>query len=133
MHPDTQEQDFETTQNANEVSGRFLSDLFGALERQGFPASGLLGDLPIPVSESGAIVGPVEWNDFCEFLRRLGRAVDGPTGRSHAPDNCARISRLRERYPPRARATSLRHVRSRDPRSPRSARRRDARSNITQQ
>jgi len=80
MDPDLEEIPTETTQNAHEVSGRFLGDFFRALERQGIPVTELLGDLPIPLGENGQIGGPVEWAHFCEFMRRLGREVDGPAG-----------------------------------------------------
>ena len=53
------------------VSGRFLSDFFGALEGQGILPSELLGDLPVPLDEHGQVSGPVDWDHFADFMRRL--------------------------------------------------------------
>lgn len=69
-----------TTEEPRLVSGRFLSDFFRVLERQGIPASELLGDLPIPVNERGQVRAPVEWNHFTELMRRLENRVGGPAG-----------------------------------------------------
>lgn len=67
-----------TTEDPNRVSGRFLSDFFRALERQGLPASEILGDLPVALGEDGDVTEPVEWDHFVELMRRLGRALGGP-------------------------------------------------------
>lgn len=80
MHPGHAETISGTTQDERFVSGRFLSDLLGALERQDIPASGLLGDLPIPLDGSGGVSGSVEWDYFAEFMGRLGRLVGGASG-----------------------------------------------------
>ncbi len=80
MNPDTPETAFETTRDTGLVSGRFLSDLLCALERQGIPANELLGDLPISLDERGEIRGIVEWNDFTDFMRRLEHQVGGKAG-----------------------------------------------------
>jgi len=70
-----------TGEGCNRVSGRFLTDLFRALERHGVPASRLLGDLPVPRGETDAIItGPVEWWIFTDFMKRLEREVGGPEG-----------------------------------------------------
>jgi PAS domain S-box-containing protein len=69
-----------TSQRSGLISGRFLNAFFDSLERAEIPALGLLGDLPIPLSALGRIRGPVEWNYFAEFLRRLEQRVGGPAG-----------------------------------------------------
>ena len=66
----------------NYVSGRFLTDFLGALERQGISGSQLIGDLPIPITDTGVsptrvAVSQVEWPDFVEFMKRLERAIGG--------------------------------------------------------
>ncbi|MEM9177779.1 MAG: PAS domain S-box protein [Myxococcota bacterium] len=68
-----------TTTDPNRVSGRFLTDLFRVLDGQDLPSRELLGDLPIPLGEHGEVLGTVEWDPFAEFLRRLSRAVGGPS------------------------------------------------------
>jgi len=40
----------------------------------------LLGDLPIPVDETGRVTRSVEWTDFAEFMKRFEHYVDGPEG-----------------------------------------------------
>ncbi|MBJ18592.1 MAG: hypothetical protein GY910_18290 [bacterium] len=84
MDPDQEERVYGTSQNARFVSGRFLSDFFGALERQGIPASGLLGDLPICTGERGEVLGSVEGNHFADFMRRLEFEVEGRRVSEHA-------------------------------------------------
>lgn len=59
------------------VSGRFLSDLFRSLERQGVPATQMLGDLPIPIDESGRVTCSIDWDDFTEFMKRLEHHLGG--------------------------------------------------------
>ena len=69
-----------TTEEAQLVSGRFLSDFFRVLEGQGIPASELLGDLPIPIGEGGRVRSSVDWNLFAELMKRLENRLGGPTG-----------------------------------------------------
>ena len=87
MHSDLPEQEEQrrdpipsaTTESPDRVSGRFLTDFFRALDRLGLPAVDLLGDLPVPLGEHGEVTESVEWDHFVEFMRRLGRAVGGPS------------------------------------------------------
>ncbi|MHA7838699.1 MAG: PAS domain S-box protein [bacterium] len=65
---------------AGRVSGRFLTDLFRVLERHDVPAFSLLGDLPVPRSENGAIVDFVDWSTFTDLMQRLERELGGPEG-----------------------------------------------------
>jgi len=74
------ERDHDQREACNRVSARFLTDFFRVLERHGVPACRLLGDLPVPKGEMDAIVGPVEWSTFAEFMKRLEREVGGPEG-----------------------------------------------------
>ena len=67
----------DTTEDADRVSGRFLSDFFRSLERGGVPATELLGDLPIPLDETGRVARSVDWLDFVEFMKRLEHHVGG--------------------------------------------------------
>ena len=60
------------------VSGRFLTDFLGTLERHSIPAVQLLGDLPIPHDQGRLMGSRVEWADFVEFMKRLERHVGGP-------------------------------------------------------
>ena len=71
-------------EDSNYVSGRFLTDFFGGLERQGISVIQMLGDLPIPHVESRVVVARVEWPDFVELLKRLEHAVGG----SSALESC---------------------------------------------
>ena len=64
----------------HKVSGRFLSDLFRALEKRDIPARRLVGDLPIRLGESGDVLGDVDWNHFRDVMGRLERHLDGPAG-----------------------------------------------------
>jgi len=80
MRPDLNQDSKTTTEEAGLVSGRFLSDLFRSLERQGVPATQLLGDLPIPIDEAGRVTRRVEWADFADFMKRLEHHVGGPEG-----------------------------------------------------
>jgi PAS domain S-box-containing protein len=66
--------------DANHVSGRFLTDLLGTLERHGVSADQMIGDLPIPLDQSRITVSQVDWLDFVEFMKRLEHAVGGPSG-----------------------------------------------------
>jgi PAS domain S-box-containing protein len=63
-----------------QVSGRFVSDLLGSLERQGIATTQLLGDLPIPHDPSHLAASRVDWLDFVELMKRLEHAVGGVTG-----------------------------------------------------
>lgn len=92
MHPDRQESVRGTTQESRRVSGRFLSDLFRALERHGIPTIELLGDLPIPVGDRGQVRGSVDWNDFSDFLCRLERKVGGPSGLENCGEMIGRLA-----------------------------------------
>lgn len=65
---------------SREVSVRFLADFFRILDDRGIPVSQLLGDLPIGRSDDGSVVGPVDWNDFVELMKRLQLQVGGATG-----------------------------------------------------
>jgi PAS domain S-box-containing protein len=80
MHPGHDEIIHGTTQEPRLVSGRFLSDLFGVLERHRIPVVELLGDLPIPLDERGRVRGSIEWNDFTAFMRRLENRVGDAAG-----------------------------------------------------
>ncbi len=80
MHPGLMREAKATTEEPGLVSGRFLSDLFRSLERHNVPATQLLGDLPIPVDETGRVTRSVEWTDFSHFMKRLEHFVDGPEG-----------------------------------------------------
>jgi PAS domain S-box-containing protein len=62
------------------VSDRLMSELFRALDRHGIAPTRLIGDLPIPVDESGRVMKRVGWAAFCEFLRRLEPEVGGSDG-----------------------------------------------------
>jgi len=62
------------------VSGRFLSDFFSQLTKEGIPVVDLLGDLPIAVDERGVVQRPVEWSHFADLMQRLERHLDGPEG-----------------------------------------------------
>lgn len=62
------------------VSDRFLSSLFSALEKHGISPTGLLGDLPIAVDESGRVLDPVQWDLVCDLMRRLEHHVGGAEG-----------------------------------------------------
>ena len=75
---DDQAGDAGTTTDPSKVSGRFLSDLFRVLERQGLPAGELLGDLPVTLGENGEVIEAVDWDHFVEFMKRLSHAVGGP-------------------------------------------------------
>ncbi len=79
MHPDQRDLTSGTTESIELVSGRFLTDFFGALERQGIPARELVGDLPIPI-HGDVILAPVSWDAFAEFMRRLSHASGGEAG-----------------------------------------------------
>lgn len=63
-----------------DVSGRFLADVFRILEMKGIAVSPLLGDLPITRTDEGGVSGNVDWNEFAEFIRRLGLQVGGESG-----------------------------------------------------
>ena len=80
MHPDLIQDAKSTTEEAGLVSGRFLSDLFNSLEKHGVPATQMLGDLPIPIDETGKVTRSVEWVDFTNFMKRLEHHVGGPEG-----------------------------------------------------
>jgi PAS domain S-box-containing protein len=80
MHPDQMQDSKATSEEPGLVSGRFLSDLFNSLERHGIPATQMLGDLPIPIDESGRVTQPIEWADFADFMKRLEHHVGGPEG-----------------------------------------------------
>ena len=60
------------------VSGRFVSNFLGAMDRDGIPTTELLGDLPIDVGDSGRVARPVEWAVFADFLKRLEHHLGGP-------------------------------------------------------
>lgn len=62
------------------VSDRFLSSLFVALAQHDISPTGLLGDLPIAVDEDGRALNPVQWDLFCELMRRLEHHVGGADG-----------------------------------------------------
>ena len=79
-HPGQTETIADSSHDPYFVSGRFLSDFFGALERQGILPSDLLGDLPIRMGENGQVRGPVDWDHFSEFMRRLEHSVGGQAG-----------------------------------------------------
>jgi len=38
----------------------------------------MLGDLPIPIDESGRVIESIEWADFAAFMKRLEHHVGGP-------------------------------------------------------
>ncbi len=80
MHPDRDQEARVTNEAPGFVSGRFLSDLFRSLERHNVPATQMLGDLPIPVDQTGRVTQPVEWSDFADFMKRLEHHVGGPEG-----------------------------------------------------
>jgi PAS domain S-box-containing protein len=65
------------TEGAGFVSGRFLTDFFRSLERQDVPATQLLGDLPIPVDETGRVTRSIDWVDFVDFMKRLEHHAGG--------------------------------------------------------
>lgn len=67
----------DTTEEAGLVSGRFLTDFFRSLERNGVPARQLLGDLPIPLDETGRVTQAVDWVDFVDFMKRLEHHAGG--------------------------------------------------------
>ena len=69
-----------TTEEIGLVSGRFLSDLFRSLEQHGVPATQLLGDLLIPLDETGRVTGSVDWVDFVDFMKRLEHHTGGAPG-----------------------------------------------------
>lgn len=79
MHPDQRDLLSGTTDSKDHVSARFLTDFFGALERQGMPVRELVGDLAIPFDDAD-VLGPVAWETFAEFMRRLGHATGGEAG-----------------------------------------------------
>lgn len=66
--------------DAENVSGRFLTDLLETLERRGIAAAQLVGDLPIPLDGSRITVSRVDWSAFVEFMKRLEHALGGPEG-----------------------------------------------------
>jgi PAS domain S-box-containing protein len=78
MRTDPIHLDNSTTQEPGRVSGRFLSDFFASLERNHIPAKQLLGDLPIPIGESGRVTRSIEWNDFAALMKRLEHHLGGP-------------------------------------------------------
>ncbi len=81
MRPDLIQEIKPTNEDFGLVSGRFLSDIFGSLERHNIPATQMLGDLPIPIDENGRVTTqPVEWADFAAFMKRLEHHVGGPSG-----------------------------------------------------
>lgn len=81
------------------VSGRFLTDFFLVLDRHGVSTADLLGDLPIPRSETGEIADRVEWSIFAEFLQRLERSLGGAEG----IETCGRmLGELRQAGPLRS-------------------------------
>jgi PAS domain S-box-containing protein len=80
MHSETDLNFAEHRSAENGVSGRFLTDFFAALERRGIPARELLGDLPVRVGDGGKVAGPVDWNHFVDFMKRLEHRVGGAAG-----------------------------------------------------
>jgi PAS domain S-box-containing protein len=80
VRSDLNEDTKSTTVEPGRVSGRFLSDLFGSLERHQIPATQLLGDLPIPIDENGRVARSIDWADFAAFMKRLEHHLGGPDG-----------------------------------------------------
>ena len=62
------------------VSNRFMTSFFRALAQHELAATALLGDLPIAIDDRGRVLHPVQWDAFCEFLRRLEHQVGGSEG-----------------------------------------------------
>ena len=79
MHLDQRDLISGTADSKDHVSARFLTDFFGALERRSIPVRELVGDLAIPL-EDADVLGPVAWETFAEFMRRLGHATGGAAG-----------------------------------------------------
>ena len=95
MHTDRPELTNETIQDPNWVSARFLSDLFRTFESQGIPATKLLGDLPMLLGEDGDVIAAVEWNVFCDFMRRLGHEVGGARGLERCGETLGQLAPAR--------------------------------------
>ena len=95
MHTERPELTIETLQGPNLVSARFLSDLFCTCELQGFSAPTLAGDLPISLGEGGDVIAAVEWNVFCDFMRRLGHQVGGARGLEHCGETLGQLAPAR--------------------------------------
>ncbi len=80
MASDPQAPAFDPIDAPCRVSDRFLTSLFAVLSRHGIPPSGLLGDLPIAVDDSGRVLEPVAWELVCELMRRLEHHMGGVEG-----------------------------------------------------
>ena len=98
MHPDQRDLTSGTSDSRTHVSGRFLTDFFRALERQGIPARELVGDLPIPAIEAGRVAviddphallpstSLVGFADaLAELLERWGRGETEPSPAGDTP------------------------------------------------
>ena len=95
MHTQRPELRIETLQDPNLVSARFLSELFCTCESQGFSAPKLVGDLPISLGEGGGVIAAVEWNVFCDFMRRLGHEVGGARGLERCGETLGQLAPAR--------------------------------------
>ena len=92
MTPEAQPSLDGAARDATHVSGRFLSDLFRTLEREGLPARSLVGDLPVDVDERGEIDHAVDWDVFVDLMKRLEVAVDGPAGLEHCGELIGKLA-----------------------------------------
>ncbi len=68
---------FDPIDPQSRVCDRFLSLLLTTLAKHDISPTGLLGDLPIAVDDSGRVLNPVPWDLLCELLRRLENQVGG--------------------------------------------------------